>query len=109
MSYQVRFTVETKIESDNLYAKLCGLDRSKLPVFCIQTKNSETSHEDNVTDSFYNNKIMDTLILNDEFSVILNYMFPAALKFLHVVPLMKDCRVNLCNSSWGLIRTSHVC
>ena len=39
---------------------------------------------------------MDTLILNEKFSMILNNMFPSALKGLAVVPLTKDCRANLC-------------
>ena len=40
---------------------------------------------------------MDTLILNEEFSMILYNKFPSTLKGLHVVPLTKDCRANLCN------------
>ena len=97
MSYQVFFTVQNKNESDIVYSKLCGLDRSQLPVYCIQTKNLEVSQEDNVTDNYDNKEIMDTLILNEEFSVILNSTFPAAFKGPHLVPLKKECWVNLCN------------
>ena len=95
MSYQVRFTVETKKDSDNLYSKLCALDRSKLPVCCIQTKKADISQVDNDIDTLDNKEIMDTLILNDAFSVILNYMFLAVLEDLPLVPLTKDCRANL--------------
>ena len=96
MSYQVRFTVKTKKDSDNLYSKLCALDRSKLPVCCIQTKKADISQVDNDIDTLDNKEIMDTLILNDKFSMILNNMFPSALKGLPIVALTKDCRANLC-------------
>ena len=97
MSYQVFFTVQNKNESDIVYSKLCGLDRSQLPVYCIQTKNLEVSQEDNVTDNYDNKEIMDTIILNEEFYVILNSTFPVVLKGPSLVPLTKECRVNRCN------------
>ena len=97
MSYQVRFTVHTKIDSDNLYSKLSGLDSSQLPVCCIETKKADSSQEEDAMDRFDNKEIMDTLILNEEFSTILNNTFPATLKGLPVIPYTKDCRANLCN------------
>ena len=97
LSYQVRFTVQTKKESDHLYSKLCGLNRSKLPVCCIQTKNSESSPEDNFFDNLDNKEVLDSFILNEDFCVILNYMFPSALKCLPMAPVNIDCSVNLCN------------
>ena len=59
-------------------------------------KKADISQVDNDIDTLDNKEIIDTLILNDKFSMILNNMFPSALKGLPVVPLTKDCRANLC-------------
>ena len=73
------------------------LDRSKLPLCCIQVKASDSPQEDDTMQLFDNKKIIDTLLSNEKFSKILNNTFPAALKDLPIVPLTKDCRANLCN------------
>ena len=96
MLYQVKFTVKTKKEYNNTYPKLCVLNKSKLPVCCIQVKTSDPSQEDDTMQCFDNKERMDTLILNEQFSKVLNNTFPAVLKGLHDVPLTKVCRTNMC-------------
>ena len=73
------------------------MDSSQLPVCCIETKKADSSQEEDAMDRFDNKEIMDTLILNEEFSTILDNTFPATLKGLPVIPYTKDCRANLCN------------
>ena len=97
ISFQVRFTFQTKKDPDNLYSKIFRLDRRQLTAYLLYpNKKSDSSQENNAMDSFDNKEIMNTLILNEEFSIILNNIFPAALKGLPLVPITKYCRANFC-------------
>ena len=78
MLYQVKFTVKTKKEYNNTYPKLCVLNKSKLPVCCIQVKTLDSSQEDDTMQCFDNKERMDTLILNEQFSKVLNNTFPCS-------------------------------
>ena len=64
ISYVVKFFARTRKEYDEIYDKLCTLDRDKLPVCCVQTQRLNNVETDDFSFSRNETEVIGTAVLN---------------------------------------------
>lgn len=67
ISYVVKFYARTRPQYNNIYDKLCTIDRAKLPVCCVQTRRLDTVDNDDFSLCGDETEVIGTAVLNQEF------------------------------------------
>ena len=67
ISYIVKFYARTRQQHNDIYDKSCALDRSKMPVICVETQRLNNTENDDFSFRGYKTEVIGTDILNKEF------------------------------------------